>query len=98
MTQNTTSPFGLLAIALFAVTGLFGAGPVASFVDCNDSFWAVACGNDEVPAQPATSSPTNGTADATPSEVEVPEGEEIRRIDDDPVCTALDSGDFHCHT
>lgn len=51
------SPVRAGAIALVIVAS-FGGTSISSFIDCNDSFWAVACGI-EVPAPqpPATSTP-----------------------------------------
>ena len=52
MTRFTKLPSQALAIGLFAVTGLAAAGPMADFVDCSDSFWAVAC-SANLEAEPA---------------------------------------------
>jgi len=95
MSRFLQAPSQLVAVGLFAFTGLAAANPMASFVDCNDSFWAVACGN-EVPAHPVdlpADAPTIGSADL------VPEEPQTMIIDNDPTCTEIDGGAFiYCHT
>ena len=69
---------------------------MAGFIDCSDSFWQVACHNDFEPAdEPGV---VVNEANAEPAdEPDVVVGELIR-IDNDPVCTELDSGYIICHS
>ena len=79
MTRIGRLPTQALAIGLFAITGLAAANPMAEFIDCTDSFWAVACAP-EGEAEP----------------VVIPG--ELVRIDNDPVCMAIEGGLTVCHT
>lgn len=103
MTRFTKLPTQALAIGLFAITGLAAANPAAAnpmadFVDCTDSFWAVACSANAEPATP----------DATPADVPVPVPApavdvivgEFVTIDSagDPVCTETEDGFIICHS
>ena len=69
---------------------------MAGFIDCSDSFWQVACLNDFEPAdEPGV---VVNEANAEPAdEPDVVVGELIR-IDNDPVCTELDTGYIICHS
>lgn len=85
MTRHLKLPTQTLAIALFALTGL-AANPIADLVDCTDSFWIVACSEDDDGVLRPTNDP------------DIVIGEPVT-IDNDPTCVEIDGGEFIvCHT
>ena len=91
-----TRPLPLVAAALFAIGGLAGANPMLRFVDCTDSFWAIACDMEyEAPdspsgREPEATEPTGGIDSLISDDWVV--------IDSDPTCADLPDGRIICHT
>ena len=89
MNRIVNGTFQMIAVGLFALTGVAAVSPMTKFVDCSDEFWRVVC---EVTFEPTDE------ADFMPGdEPDVFVGEPIR-IDSDPVCAELDGGYIVCHT
>ncbi len=79
----------MLAVAIFALTGLAAANPVADLVDCSDSFWIIACTTD--------GDPEAQTPAAQTPETDIVVGDPVQ-IDNDPICITIDGGFIVCHT
>lgn len=88
------APLRAGGIMLF-IAAPFAGTAISQFIDCNDAFWAIACGTD-IPGSPASPSTDTNTADLEPADEVL--GEVVIDSTGDPTCRTLDNGFVVCNS